>query len=210
MIIAVDGPSGSGKSTISKKIAEILGISYIDTGAMYRILALYLKENNLEFRKEILKNINIKQEKNIFYLNGRDVSKLIRENDIAKKASDISKLKEVREYMVEEQRKLGKEKSIILDGRDITTVVFPNADYKFYLTASLEQRAKKRRYLENNKVDFEVLLEDMKKRDYQDSTRENSPLKIAKDAIIIDTTNMTEKEVVNKMLDIIKGEANAL
>ncbi|MDU7497038.1 (d)CMP kinase [Sneathia sanguinegens] len=209
MIIAVDGPSGSGKSTISKKIAEILGISYIDTGAMYRILALYLKENNLEFRKEILKNINIKQEKNIFYLNGRDVSKLIRENDIAKKASDISKLKEVREYMVEEQRKLGKEKSIILDGRDITTVVFPNADYKFYLTASLEQRAK-RRYLENNKVDFEVLLEDMKKRDYQDSTRENSPLKIAKDAIIIDTTNMTEKEVVNKMLDIIKGEANAL
>ncbi|MDU4652485.1 (d)CMP kinase [Sneathia sanguinegens] len=209
MIIAVDGPSGSGKSTISKKIAEILGISYIDTGAMYRILALYLKENNLEFRKEILKNINIKQEKNIFYLNGRDVSKLIRENDIAKKASDISKLKEVREYMVEEQRKLGKEKSIILDGRDITTVVFPNADYKFYLTASLEQRAK-RRYLENNKVDFEVLLEDMKKRDYQDSTRENSPLKIAKDAIIIDTTNMTEKEVVNKMLNIIKGEANAL
>ncbi|WP_066729215.1 (d)CMP kinase [Sneathia sanguinegens] len=209
MIIAVDGPSGSGKSTISKKIAEILGISYIDTGAMYRILALYLKENNLEFRKEILKNINIKQEKNIFYLNGRDVSKLIRENDIAKMASDISKLKEVREYMVEEQRKLGKEKSIILDGRDITTVVFPNADYKFYLTASLEQRAK-RRYLENNKVDFEVLLEDMKKRDYQDSTRENSPLKIAKDAIIIDTTNMTEKEVVNKMLDIIKGEANAL
>lgn len=209
MIIAVDGPSGSGKSTISKKIAEILGISYIDTGAMYRILALYLKENNLEFIKEILKNINIKQEKNIFYLNGRDVSKLIRENDIAKKASDISKLKEVREYMVEEQRKLGKEKSIILDGRDITTVVFPNADYKFYLTASLEQRAK-RRYLENNKVDFEVLLEDMKKRDYQDSTRENSPLKIAKDAIIIDTTNMTEKEVVNKMLDIIKGEANAL
>lgn len=209
MIIAVDGPSGSGKSTISKKIAEILEISYIDTGAMYRILALYLKENNLEFRKEILKNINIKQEKNIFYLNGRDVSKLIRENDIAKKASDISKLKEVREYMVEEQRKLGKEKSIILDGRDITTVVFPNADYKFYLTASLEQRAK-RRYLENNKVDFEVLLEDMKKRDYQDSTRENSPLKIAKDAIIIDTTNMTEKEVVNKMLDIIKGEANAL
>lgn len=209
MIIAVDGPSGSGKSTISKKIAEILGISYIDTGAMYRILALYLKENNLEFRKEILKNINIKQEKNIFYLNGRDVSKLIRENDIAKMASDISKLKEVREYMVEEQRKLGKEKSIILDGRDITTVVFPNADYKFYLTASLEQRAK-RRYLENNKVDFEVLLEDMKKRDYQDSTRENSPLKIAKDAIIIDTTNMTEKEVVNKMLDIIKGEVNAL
>ncbi|WP_277287466.1 (d)CMP kinase [Sneathia sanguinegens] len=209
MIIAVDGPSGSGKSTISKKIAEILGISYIDTGAMYRILALYLKENNLEFRKEILKNINIKQEKNIFYLNGRDVSKLIRENDIAKMASDISKLKEVREYMVEEQRKLGKEKSIILDGRDITTVVFPNADYKFYLTASLEQRAK-RRYLENNKVDFEVLLEDMKKRDYQDSTRENSPLKIAKDAIIIDTTNMTEKEVVNKMLNIIKGEANAL
>lgn len=209
MIIAVDGPSGSGKSTISKEIAEILGISYIDTGAMYRILALYLKENNLEFRKEILKNINIKQEKNFFYLNGRDVSKLIRENDIAKMASDISKLKEVREYMVEEQRKLGKEKSIILDGRDITTVVFPNADYKFYLTASLEQRAK-RRYLENNKVDFEVLLEDMKKRDYQDSTRKNSPLKIAKDAIIIDTTNMTEKEVVNKMLDIIKGEANAL
>lgn len=209
MIIAVDGPSGSGKSTISKEIAEILGISYIDTGAMYRILALYLKENNLEFRKEILKNINIKQEKNIFYLNGRDVSKLIRENDIAKMASDISKLKEVREYMVEEQRKLGKEKSIILDGRDITTVVFPNADYKFYLTASLEQRAK-RRYLENNKVDFEVLLEDMKKRDYQDSTRENSPLKIAKDAIIIDTTNMTKKEVVNKMLDIIKGESNAL
>ena len=162
MIIAVDGPSGSGKSSISKEIAKKLNIQYLDTGAMYRLLALYLEENNLEFSKEVLKDFNIKQSGETFYLNGVDVSKKIRTNDISKKASDISKIKEVREYMVDLQRKISKSHSVILDGRDISTVVFPNADFKIFLTASVEVRAK-RRFLEDKTLSYDKILEDIQK-----------------------------------------------
>lgn len=209
MIIAVDGPSGSGKSSISKEIAKKLNIQYLDTGAMYRLLALYLEENSLEFSKEVLKDFNIKQSGETFYLNGVDVSKKIRTNDISKKASDISKIKEVREYMVNLQRKISKSHSVILDGRDISTVVFPNADFKIFLTASVEVRAK-RRFLQDKTLSYDKILEDIKKRDYQDMNRKNSPLRIAKGATVIDTSQMTKEQVIQKIISLVKGGQNAL
>lgn len=209
MIIAVDGPSGSGKSSISKEIAKKLNIQYLDTGAMYRLLALYLEENNLEFSKEVLKDFNIKQLGETFYLNEVDVSKKIRTNDISKKASDISKIKEVREYMVDLQRKISKSHSVILDGRDISTVVFPNADFKIFLTASVEVRAK-RRFLEDKTLSYDKILEDIKKRDYQDMNRKNSPLRIARGATVIDTSQMTKEQVIQKIISLVKGGQNAL
>ncbi|MFG5919084.1 (d)CMP kinase [Sneathia vaginalis] len=209
MIIAVDGPSGSGKSSISKEIAKKLNIQYLDTGAMYRLLALYLEENSLEFSKEVLKDFNIKQSGETFYLNGVDVSKKIRTNDISKKASDISKIKEVREYMVDLQRKISKSHSVILDGRDISTVVFPNADFKIFLTASVEVRAK-RRFLQDKTLSYDKILEDIKKRDYQDMNRKNSPLRIAKGATVIDTSQMTKEQVIQKIISLVKGGQNAL
>lgn len=209
MIIAVDGPSGSGKSSISKEIAKKLNIQYLDTGAMYRLLALYLEENNLEFSKEVLKDFNIKQSGETFYLNGVDVSKKIRTNDISKKASDISKIKEVREYMVDLQRNISKSHSVILDGRDISTVVFPNADFKIFLTASVEVRAK-RRFLQDKTLSYDKILEDIKKRDYQDMNRKNSPLRIAKGATVIDTSQMTKEQVIQKIISLVKGGQNAL
>lgn len=209
MIIAVDGPSGSGKSSISKEIAKKLNIQYLDTGAMYRLLALYLEENSLEFSKEVLKDFNIKQSGETFYLNGVDVSKKIRTNDISKKASDISKIKEVREYMVDLQRKISKSHSLILDGRDISTVVFPNADFKIFLTASVEVRAK-RRFLQDKTLSYDKILEDIKKRDYQDMNRKNSPLRIARGATVIDTSQMTKEQVIQKIISLVKGGQNAL
>lgn len=209
MIIAVDGPSGSGKSSISKEIAKKLNIQYLDTGAMYRLLALYLEENSLEFSKEVLKDFNIKQSGETFYLNGVDVSKKIRTNDISKKASDISKIKEVREYMVDLQRKISKSHSVILDGRDISTVVFPNADFKIFLTASVEVRAK-RRFLQDRTLSYDKILEDIQKRDYQDMNRKNSPLRIAKGATVIDTSQMTKEQVIQKIISLVKGGQNAL
>lgn len=209
MIIAVDGPSGSGKSSISKEIAKKLNIQYLDTGAMYRLLALYLEENNLEFSKEVLKDFDIKQSGETFYLNGVDVSKKIRTNDISKKASDISKIKEVREYMVDLQRKISKSHSVILDGRDISTVVFPNADFKIFLTASVEVRAK-RRFLEDKTLSYDKILEDIQKRDYQDMNRKNSPLRIARGATVIDTSQMTKEQVIQKIISLVKGGQNAL
>lgn len=207
MIIAIDGPSGSGKSSIAKKIADKLNIQHLDTGAMYRLLALKLIKENKEFEKSFLNNFNISIKGDKFYLDNIDVSEEIRENKVSKKASDISKIKEVREYMVSLQRKIAGQQDIILDGRDIGTVVFPNAEIKIFLTASLEQRAK-RRYLEDNSISYEKILYDMKKRDEQDSTRKNSPLKVADDAIILDTTYMSIDEVTEKIIEVVEKNKN--
>lgn len=204
IIVAIDGPSGSGKSTIAKLVAKKLNLEHLDTGAMYRSLAYKLVKEKKEFELKDLDNFNLKIDKEKFYLDGEDITEKIRENEISKKASDVSKIKEVREYMVDFQRRLSKEKSIILDGRDIGTVVFPNANFKIYLTASAEKRAY-RRYLES-KEDYEKILEDMKKRDEQDKNRKYSPLKVAEDAIIIDTTDMNVEKVVQKIVEIIKGD----
>lgn len=207
MIIAIDGPSGSGKSSIAKIISKKLNIQHLDTGAMYRLLALKLIKENKEFDEGILENLSILIKGNTFYLDGIDVSSKIRENEVSKKASEISKIKEVRDYMVALQRKIAGEQDIILDGRDIGTVVFPNAKVKIFLTASIEQRAK-RRYLEDKSISYEKILYDMKKRDEQDSTRKNSPLKVADDAIVLDTTAMSIDEVTNKIIEIVEKKKN--
>lgn len=207
MIIAIDGPSGSGKSSIAKIISKKLNIQHLDTGAMYRLLALKLLNENLEYDKSILSELNIKIQDNKFFLDDIDVTTKIRDNEVSKKASSISKIKEVREYMVDLQRKISGEQDIVLDGRDIGTVVFPNADIKIFLTATIEERAK-RRAIEDNSVSYEKILYDMKKRDEQDSTRENSPLKIADDAIVIDTTNMNIDAVTNKIIELVENKKN--
>ncbi len=207
MIIAIDGPSGSGKSSIAKRISKKLNIQHLDTGAMYRLLALKLLNENLEYDKSILSELNIKIQDNKFFLDDIDVTTKIRDNEVSKKASSISKIKEVREYMVDLQRKISGEQDIVLDGRDIGTVVFPNAYIKIFLTATIEERAK-RRAIEDNSVSYEKILYDMKKRDEQDSTRENSPLKIADDAIVIDTTNMDIDAVTNKIIKLVENKKN--
>ncbi len=207
MIIAIDGPSGSGKSSIAKIISKKLNIQHLDTGAMYRLLALKLLNENLEYDKSILSELNIKIQDNKFFLDDIDVTTKIRDNEVSKKASSVSKIKEVREYMVDLQRKISGEQDIVLDGRDIGTVVFPNADIKIFLTATIEERAK-RRAIEDNSVSYEKILYDMKKRDEQDSTRENSPLKIADDAIVIDTTNMDIDAVTNKIIELVENKKN--
>lgn len=204
MKIAIDGPSGSGKSSVAKELARRLNLSHLDTGAMYRLLGYKVYKDKLELDniKEILKNLDIKIEGEQFYLDGEDVSNKIRENEISKYASNVSTIKEVREYMVYLQRKISEDKDVILDGRDIGTVVFPNAEIKIYLTASPEVRAK-RRFLEDGTLDYEKILEDIKKRDFNDQNRKHSPLKKAEDAIEVNTDNMNFEEVINKIMEIV-------
>ena len=212
-IVAIDGPAGSGKGTITKIIAEHFGLVNIDTGAMYRCVALEAIRNQLTLDDkdkiiEIAKNIRIEfDEEQRAYLNGEDVSKEIREKEVSSIVSPISSILEVREEMVKLQRKLASGMDVIMEGRDITTVVFPNADYKFYLDASLEERAK-RRYLQNQEagieMSYEEILENIKKRDYNDMHKEVGALIRSEDQIYIDTTNLSISEVAKKMIDIIK------
>lgn len=216
MIVAVDGPAGSGKGTITKKIEEELGFLNLDTGATYRCVALQtLREgltlNNEEEIIEIANNIDIKidntGDKDIILLNGEDVSKEIRTKEVTSIVSQISSIIPVREKMVEVQRNLAKGKNVIVEGRDIGTVVFPNADVKIYLDASEEIRAK-RRYKENvqNGIDmtYEEVLENVKMRDYNDMHKPYGALKKAEDSIAIDSSNLTIEEVVKKVIKIIK------
>jgi len=207
MIIALDGPAGSGKSTIAKIVAKKLEISYLDTGAMYRMVTLYCLENKIDVhnQEEVsnhLENINLEIKGRKFFLNNKDVSKDIRSKVVNDNVSYIASIKEVRIFLVDMQRKIGESEDCILDGRDIGTVVFPNADYKFFLNATPEERAK-RRFKENSGVSFEEVLNNIKERDHIDSTRKESPLKKAEDAIEIDTTSLNLEEVkeviINKM-----------
>lgn len=213
MIIAVDGPAGAGKSTISKLVAKKLGIQYLDTGAMYRAVTLYFLENNVDFSNidEVEKNldkINIDFLNNIPFLNNIDVSKQIREKNVNDNVSAVSALAIVREKMVDLQRKMSNNKSVILDGRDIGTVVFPNANYKFFLVASVDIRAQRRYKEELEKGNKSANIDDIKKsienRDYIDSTRTVTPLKKADDAIQIDTSYMNIEEVVESIISYIK------
>lgn len=206
MRVAIDGPSGSGKSSVAKAIANKLGLLHLDTGGMYRTLGYKIIKDNLSLEniEESLKNLDLKIINKKFFLDGEDVSEKIRSNEVSKMASKVSSIKSVREYMVNLQRKISSDHDVILDGRDIGTVVFPNAEVKIYLTATPEIRAK-RRYLEDGSVSYEKILEDILKRDYDDSHREHSPLKVADGAKIIDTDNLNFEEVVEKIIEVIKN-----
>ena len=214
MIIAIDGPAGSGKSTIAKMVAKDMGLVYLDTGAMYRIVTLKaLNEgilgndglNELEKIKKLLDNLNIDIRENGFYLDDVDVSEEIRKPVVSENVSDVAAIREVREKMVDLQRKFSESKNVILDGRDIGTVVFPNADLKIFLVADARERAK-RRYREliqkGENVEIEEIYENILKRDKIDSTRKESPLKKAKDAVEVDTTSKSIEEVKNEILNI--------
>lgn len=216
MIIAIDGPAGSGKSTIAKLIAEDLGLVYLDTGAMYRLVTLKaLNDGILDDLEKIIKmldNLSIDIKENTFYLDDTDVSEEIRKPVVSENVSDIAAIREVRQKMVDLQRKFSESKNVILDGRDIGTVVFPNADVKIFLIADAKERAN-RRYKEliakGENVRMEEIYENILKRDEIDSTRKESPLKKAGDAIEVDTTAKNIEEVKNEILFIIKQKSKS-
>ena len=213
MIIAIDGPAGSGKSTIAKLVAKELGLVYLDTGAIYRLVTLKaLNEGILDDLgkiKEMLDNLNIDIRENGFYLDNTDVSEEIRKPIVSENVSSVAAIREVREKMVDLQRKFSESKNVILDGRDIGTVVFPNADIKIFLVADARERAD-RRYRElvakGEDVKIEEIYENILKRDKIDSTRKESPLKKAADAIEIDTTSKDIEKVKSEILKIIKNK----
>lgn len=207
MQIAIDGPAGSGKSTVAKKIAEKLNIIYIDTGAMYRAITLKLKDIDKKYYQEACNNTNIEFINNKIFLDGKDVSSQIRSEEISKLTSDISTIDFVRKKLVSIQKEIADKNSVVMEGRDITTVVLPDADYKFYLNASPEIRAKRRTLQLKEKglnADYEEIIRGIKKRDNNDIKRENSPLKVADDAIVIDSSNLTAEESIEKILSYIR------
>lgn len=201
LVIAVDGPTASGKGTVAKKIATYLNIPYLNTGGLYRAVALYLVKNNIT---DYSKNKVISILNNVDF-NDLDNPELYVEN-IGYIASKIAPIQEVRDYLLKFQRDFAK-KGGVLDGRDIGTVICPNADYKFYINATVEERAR-RRYKEmvekGKDVKYEDILEKLKERDKNDMERKNAPLKKADDAIEIDTTNMNKEEVFNKIISFFK------
>lgn len=208
--IAIDGPAGAGKSSIAKAVAAEIGFIYVDTGALYRSVALYAVENALDMDKLInsLKNIDVKLEYmdgvQHVILNNEDVSDKIRTPEVSMNASKVSAIPEVREFLFDLQKKIAEENNIIMDGRDIGTVVLPNADLKVFLTASAEERANRRfKEMPDKSVTYEQVLDDIKQRDFNDMNRKTAPLKQAEDAILLDTTGMTINQVKEKLKAMI-------
>ena len=225
MIVAIDGPAGTGKGTISKLVAGRLGFTYIDTGAMYRCVTLkmlqndispeddakieeMLKDTTIEFQNQVDEEQNFSQK---VFLDGKDVSSDIRTEEVSKYASPYSKNLVMRAKLLDMQRAYAKDSNIIMEGRDITTVVFPNAELKIYLDATTEERAN-RRYKENiaKGIDttYEKTLEDIKERDYRDMHRDVAPLRVAEGAVVIDTTNLSIEEVYLKVKELINEKQN--
>ena len=211
-VVAIDGPAGSGKGTVAKTLAKLCNLTYIDTGAMYRAIAYLSLKNNINITEEE-KIVDMARSSKIdfidgkTYLNGIDVNEDIRTMEVTRIESPISSIVKLREILVDLQRKMAEGKDVIMEGRDITTVVFPNADYKFYLDASVTERAN-RRFKENTlkgmNVSYEEILENIKKRDYNDMHKEVGALTRTKDSIYIDSTNLTIDEVIDKMRKIIE------
>ena len=217
-VVAIDGPAGSGKGTITKLVGKKLNLINIDTGAMYRCASYYMIKNNISLEQidkieEMLKTIEIEQKKEAdidkFYLNGEEVSNKIREAEVNSIVSQVSHIPIVREKMVEFQREMGKGADIIMEGRDIGTNVFPNADVKIYLDATPEERANRRLKQNQEKgivSNYEEILQNIKFRDNNDKTSTVAPLKQAEDAIYIDSSNLSIEEVVNKIIKIIEDK----
>ena len=211
-IVAIDGPAGSGKGTIAKMLASECNLTYIDTGAMYRAIAYACIQNNIDIAEadkivELAKNSKIEFIDGKTYLDNGDVSKEIRTMEVTKIVSPISSIVKLREILVDLQRKIAEGYDVIMEGRDITTVVFPNANYKFYLDADVEERARRR--FEENKIKgiestFEEILENIKKRDYNDMHKEVGSLTRTEDSIYIDSTNLSVDEVVEKIKNMIE------
>lgn len=214
--VAIDGPSGAGKSAVSKAAASSLGIVHVDTGAIYRTIGLYFYNKGISCDDEAsivprLPEIDLKvvitDEGQKMLLSGVDVSQEIRQHHISKCASQVSAIPKVREYLLGLQRDFAKKQSVVMDGRDIATVVLPDADVKIFLTASPEQRAKRRfdeLAAKGQSVDYNSILKDVIDRDYADSHRAVAPLKPASDSITVDTTDMTLEEAVHTVIELIK------
>ncbi|MEH0155012.1 (d)CMP kinase [Limibacter armeniacum] len=223
IIIAIDGHAGCGKSTTAKAVARKMNYIYIDTGAMYRATTYYILENKIDIQditevKKALGEISLRFAINDvtgnieIYLNGESAESKIRTMEITSKVSDVASIPEVRHFLVDQQQKMGTEKGIVMDGRDIGTVVFPNAELKVFMTSDVEVRAKRRQIELESKgeqVNFEDVLEDLKNRDHLDSTRKEGPLKVAQDARIVDTTNTTIEEQIDIIYQLAKEVAEA-
>jgi len=214
IIITIDGWSSCGKSTLARQLAKKLGYVYIDSGAMYRAITLYFLRNHVDWTavkevEEALNSIDIEfhyneaMEKSEIYLNGENVEYVIRDLVIAEKVSDVAAIREVREFAVAQQRKMGKKKGIVMDGRDIGTTVFPRAELKIFMTADNAVRVERRfkeLFEKNPNITIEEVKNNLEMRDYIDSNREVSPLRQAKDAIILDNTNITEEQQLKQAL----------
>jgi len=216
--VAIDGPSGAGKSSISKAVAKKLGFIHVDTGALYRALAYTAIKNGVNVDNEILlknllKTTNVKishiNNAQSVFVNDENVTDKIRTEEVSMGASNISKIPIIREFLLDLQRKLAEENNVIMDGRDIGTVVLPNADIKIFLTASPEKRAE-RRYKEllekNEKIVYNDIIKDIIKRDYQDEHRQIAPLKPAEDSILVDTSELSFDESVQKITEVIEAK----
>jgi cytidylate kinase len=218
--VAIDGPSGAGKSSLAKGVARELGFIYVDTGAMYRSIALYFIRKNIAFDNpeniiplldDISLSIVYKEGEQRVILNGEDVSDYIRTPEVSMGASAVSAIPEVRSFLLETQRALARENSVVMDGRDIGTVILPNADVKIFLTAGDKKRAERRfeeLRIKNPDITFEEVYNDMVNRDKNDSTRKVAPAVMAKDAILLDNSDYAEHETLAHALEIIKKKAN--
>ncbi|MBK5255945.1 MAG: (d)CMP kinase [Vicinamibacteria bacterium] len=219
LVIAIDGPSGAGKSTIGRALAEEFGYTYLDTGAMYRALAVRALEQNIPLddaealaRAAAAAFISFDETGKRVLLDGRDVTEEIRSREATRAASEVAKIGAVRRELVRRQQDLGREGGVALDGRDIGSVVFPNAEVKFYLDAAPEKRAQRRfdeLRAKGREASLEAILEDLRARDHQDMTRSDSPLVRCEDAIVIDTTMMSPKEVLARLVGLVRTRISA-